>query len=37
MELTKLQTESGLKKFLSNENVLNEVLLEMLMNSLMHR
>jgi len=35
MELTKLQTESVLKQFLSKENGLNEVL-EMLMNTLMY-
>jgi len=35
MELSKLQTESVLKQFLSKENGLNQVL-EMLINSLMH-
>ena len=35
MQLTKLQTESVLKEFLSKENGLNEVL-EILMNSLMY-
>ncbi len=35
MELSKLQTETVLKQFLSKENGLNEVL-EILMNSLMY-